>query len=244
MTNHEQDLELIDQFLRGELDFGEREAIEKRMINELNFKQLVEQQKLLQQSFVRLEREKLWAKMEALNHDEEENTHISGSFLQRNWYWVMGAAASVAIVIWAGILWQQNQNQAEQVYLTYYKPVEELSFPVARGQSEAEDILQQATELYNSRKFNDCMVKLTAFNNRDDRHNYVLGLTLLELNQYEQALKTFDGISPESEDIDSVNWYKSLTLLALNRKDEAMALLAQLSEPPFPVRKLMLELTK
>lgn len=234
------DMDLIDRYLFGQLTDEDLQQFEKRMQQEPDFLQQVGDTKKIQQVVLITERTKLWQQLTI-----EEAKHKTGkqrflSFTPTVW----AAAASILLFVAVGGYWWSQQNKYREIYITYYKPYEELSFPKARGGTEADMALPLAAAQYRERKYTECIGTLEPLTEKDNRVYFVLGLAYAQQEEFEKALGSFDQVTDDFYLNDEVRWYKALAFLALKKPEKAKVLLGKITQRKPEIEELMKRLSK
>ena len=151
---------------------------------------------------------------------------------------VLSLAASVAVLITAGIFYFSNRTISPENLYTRYMEQPDLIFDggVARGQESVgldtiTALMKQADNFYNQQNFASAIDVLESaepsrYRGYEDLVHLRLGIYHLSNGQTETALTYFDQITEVTE---SVRWYKSLGLLKLSRTAEIPALLGPLT---------------
>lgn len=109
--------------------------------------------------------------------------------------------------------------------LNQYNGWSELPSLIERGESENEYLVKGEEAFLNKeyaiakQQFENVASEGANFNANTSLY---LGISYLELNEYKSALLTFDKlINSESLDASKGHWYKGLTYLKMNKKDDA-----------------------
>lgn len=232
------DMDLIDRYLLGQLGDEELRQVESRMQREPEFLQQVEDARKIQQLVVATERAKLWQQLAEEEAKNKTGKHRFLSFSPTVW----AAAASLLLMVALGGYWWSQQNKYKEIYLAYYKPYEELSFPKARGGTEADMALPIATEQYKEKKYTKCIDTLEPLSEKDDRVYFVLGLAYAQQEDFEKALENFDRVTDDFDLLDELRWYKALVFVAMKKPERAKELLVNIKQRKPMVEELLKQL--
>ena len=223
MDEHLNDMDLIDRMLLRQLTPEEQREVEERIKRDPEFAKEVEDAKSVVQVVMAGERERLWKQLS----NENSANDTKQRFLNFSpTVWAVAAAILVGVMI--GGYWWNGQSNYQELYDAYYAPYGELSFPRSRGASDSEKLLQEAADLYQEKKYDESIKLLTALEEKDDRHYFVLGLALMQQKEFEKALDNFGHISGDFEFIDEVRWYQGLIFLAMNEPEKAKETLLEI----------------
>lgn len=148
--------------------------------------------------------------------------------------WMLAAAAVIALLI-AFALWPRNPQtplSPEDLYASYYQ-FEALS--LERGSSETDSLFSVANTAFNEKAFVEAIPLLEKLKDDTDfgRQEYALlhlGISYMEVGEWEKARLALNEISPESSFYTKAQWHLSLCLLAFNQAEQARPILKNLLE--------------
>lgn len=225
------DDQLIDQYFSNELDETGRIHFQQKLETDTDFAAAFEL-RLEMETFLERhpQREMLKDKLKTLGKDfkEEKTTKIiSITQKRKQWLWVAGIAAAIAliaIIIWpflfpSSLYEQYNQHR-----------------PLALQERSTSANLQAETA-FNDKNFDLAYLALTEYLNdqpNDVRAQLALGISALELDRIPEAKRIFETIREgESAFSQSASWYLALTHIKQNELEEARAYLEQIPSGSF-----------
>ncbi|WP_299678411.1 hypothetical protein [uncultured Dokdonia sp.] len=250
--NPEEEHTYIENYLLGKFSKEEGETLQKRMSEDIRFRESV----LLQKQLLEALSEETWSTAENVavkRLKEYEELYKSQDFVQlknaiiqaqnayknsapksnRSWLYYLSAAL-IAILITLIVLVPQGQTPQE-LYVDYYTTSDVPSL-VARG-GEENSTLIDAERYFEEGNYNKALTLLapavaTAAKNKASILLYK-GISEMELGQFEKAHATFDALR-QSDLIDAPmgTWYKTLLYLKTEDIVKAKELLKQISNSP------------
>ncbi|WP_299884851.1 hypothetical protein [uncultured Lacinutrix sp.] len=140
-------------------------------------------------------------------------------------FWFVGIAASIAILITVS-LFVFKENSLNELY-TQYIHLNEIPSLVTRGK-DSNKLLENAQLLFEDQKYQKAVETFIKYHRKEDSIeplSYIyMGVAYLELNEFDKALKQFEELSNTLQ-AKKINWYKAMTFLKQNKKDELIAVL-------------------
>jgi hypothetical protein len=257
MSLSEKDLELIENYLLGDLSAAENEKVEKRMEEDKEFAEEVEFMRNTMQAS-RLEgRKELRNKLNETEHKhaadieararKEMNQEPGGEKIvqlrRRRWLYAAATVAAAAIGFYFGIILPSNQGP--KMYNEYFKPYPNKVIPSTRGEEVPEQFAHYSQEEYNlvvrgmkyyERKNYKKAAELFEKHVPQKEENAALvlykGISQLEAEKEEKALQSFRYILNlgESDIQDQSQWYLALAFLKTNKTESAFEILQIISE--------------
>ncbi len=238
------DDDIIDRFLKGELSEEAAKDFQNRLESD---HELVDRLKLEKQLFESLNEED-WSTLDNADHPEvaayralfadEESAEIKKAIAisqetykaggketpvkKLNNWWTYSAAA-VLLVLASVLILFPRKNSPESLYMSYLARTE-LPSVVNRGKEEADNLLADGQRLFEEKEYEQAIeiLKRVPEQDRIGAYYIYLSLGLAEVEKYEEALTTIDGLI-ESNLLDSVKgyWFKSLIYLRANELNKA-----------------------
>tara|TARA_R110002072_G_scaffold216077_1_gene373302 strand:- start:256159 stop:256896 length:738 start_codon:yes stop_codon:yes gene_type:complete len=216
-----EDFELIENYLDGNLDSTSIAKVETRLSQEEDFRINVEEIRDLREG---IQRAALKEKLNVFHMDiekiqpEKNKIHLM--------YWAI--AASISLFILAGIWWAtQSTSPQEKIFQSYYHTDPGListmssagDYEFARGMVDFK--LGEYTEAVNR------WDKLLADNPSSDTLNYFLGLSYLELDDFQKSKQLLSNVTgtEESYFYKDANWYLGLIMVKEGNFEAAIPLL-------------------
>lgn len=229
MSLDKEDLILIEKYLEGSISPHEMELFNTKIQNK-DFKDELELHQNIAKSLTRVHEKKLKAELKVdLGRIYKANT-TSKPFKIRPifYYW----AATLSAILISAFIYFNVKNSARDLFRTYYKPYPVA--PMARG--ELGPMQPSAFERYNNGDFENAVPLFRQLikeqKNPEDKTLFqlLLGNCLLNINQPNEAIENFDMIIRLGDTVfvQHAQWYKSLALLQMEKKDELQKILEQM----------------
>ena len=239
MNDFNEDTELIDRYLQGQLSEVEKKLLDDRLKTDEDFKRELIEAQIVKDIVLAAERKNILDKIIAAQASSiQKNKQRFLSFTPQVW----AAAASVIFALSIGLYYFIQSNKYEKVFDAYYQPYDELAFPVSRGASEEEMTLASATELYHQKRYQESINQIADVVKKDESLYFLIGLDYLGLKQYNKANDAFTNVSDEFLKADELHWYKALTLTALKKNEEVKVELEKIRSSNFQKQNLIRDL--
>ncbi len=247
--NPEEENTYIEDYLLGHLSKTEEASFEKRMSEDIRFRESVLIQKQLfdalpENNWSSAENvaEKRIQEYEALYRDKEtlqlketlKNVNRTyqkkNSKSTRSWLFY-ASAALIAIIISIGILMSGPQN-VQELYVDYYD-TSDIPSLVTRGIKE-DTLLMNAERYFEEGKYQEALTILDAKIETTTKNKASIllykGISEMELNQFQKAHTTFDQLSnTDLMDAPMGTWYKALLYLKMDDPEKAKTILQEIS---------------
>lgn len=222
-----EDIELLEQYLAGTLEAGERARLEARLSQEPELvKELHELQTLIdgigkagRTDVLTSLRELEWT-LPAL---ESQVVPFWGST------WVRVAASVSVLAVCAYLFWPRPEDP-QRLFAQYFEPYPNVIMPTVRGDVDT-TLLERAYRAYDHGKFDDA-IDFFRRAGQDDAAVYLyLGNSYLATGDAENAIPLFEKVISEYDAFDDqAAWYLALGYLKNGNKGEAMKIFARISE--------------
>ena len=223
MTPEEILSEKIEHYLKNRLSPREREDFEKQcrenpdIANALNaYAEKMSVVKAYGQSQIR-------ASFKERQRKKEEQKRSRIIALRR--YSLAAAIVLVLALLPLRYFYSSSSMHMQALYEDYFQiPA---ASPGRNGAYDSSHPYRQALEQYNKKQFQQVVVLLepllqdSSFTKRSEASFY-LGLTYMALEQFEEAIKSFDRLGAESSFLQAAQWYKGLSYLGLKKKKKAI----------------------
>ena len=245
----EEESNIIENYLLGNASPEEAAAVEKRMSEDIRFRESVLLQKELHasldendwsfakkvapkkvQEYEQLFKSKETAQLQEAILQAQLNYKKDTTKSRRPWLYYLSAAL-IVVLITIGIVLQKEQNPQE-LYVEYYT-VSDIPSLVSRG-GEDDTSLIDAERYFEDGEYNKALEILTPKVATVTKNKATVllykGISEMELAQYEKAHTTFDQLI-ESDLIDAPMglWYKALLYLKVEDSEKAKELLLQIN---------------
>jgi hypothetical protein len=220
----QEDLDILDRYLRNELDEKSKILVESRLASDATFRELWQDLVILQNSLEINRRRELLGKMQQWNRDKK--------MLRGHWFLnPISIAATVLILIGLGfVIWKPWSKTSPEELAVKYFAYPELS--ISRGTDEQDSLKWMAYEFYLEEKYRDSELKLRTYlhSTADPEASFLLGVILTGAEFFDTtAISILRAALRPPNAIEEVNWYLALAYLRSNKPDRAIDLLGQLS---------------
>ena len=224
----EQDIELLERYLNGDLHSNEKEEVEERLKSDPTF---ADRMKILQDS-----KAAILNPVDDFRNELRQviNEQEQGALVEEkrpfNWRYGIAAALFAIALTFAAYLIMLKPPTADALYADNFNiPPENITVRDQPG----DDLLSEALDAYNQDNYQEALGLFQEFLQEDPQHQGVMfysGICQLVLDQNEQALVTFQNISTQQtgEYLTAAQWYLGLTYLKLDHLDQAKATLGDL----------------
>ena len=224
----EKDLEIIENYLAGNLEAAQKAQVENRIDKDPSFAQKV--------SLVKETSEVLKIDVAGFRKDlatiEEEfatNRWSIRRFFKENSYLMAAAIALIAMVGVSYLIWFQNPPTSELFAANFQIPPENIT---TRADLES-NALTQGLEAYNEQNYLSANEQFAQVLTSDPNNQAVLfysGICHLTLSEEQQAIDKFEKIiaSGTGEYLTAAKWYLGLTYLKLQDIPQSKVVLEEL----------------
>ncbi len=233
--------ELIEAYLNGTLNYIERKHVEERIANDVNFKQLFELHKEVNESISDTKFHQFHSLIQQADaayfdaHQKSLPVENASRLVIRFKGMMRYAAMLLAVLGTAAVLKFTFFNGAkpEKLFDQYYAAYH--SDMVMRSTHPERTDLENAVLEYNRGDYAAALQKLDGLTSEDQKDYlawFYKGLTCLALDQTPEAIHSFRVISPDWDHplVEHRNWYLALALLHNNNREEAVAVFSEIRE--------------
>ncbi|MEO1052700.1 MAG: tetratricopeptide repeat protein [Bacteroidota bacterium] len=235
MENEDKDIALAEGYIEGSLTENERSDFEKRLMEEKELQELLNDMKTLTVGIAYAGRESARqkiAELEASFQEENEETKVIPIWQNRKFF----AAAAVVAILLVSTFTIFNLNQSpssEALFQTYYEPYMILSGSGTRNtdsESAAND-QDKALIAYEQQKYEEAIAILEPIQQDNEINKFYLSSAYLASGQAEKAIDGFQGvISSGGEYTRQAQWYLALSYVKLGDVEEAKSALSVIIE--------------
>ncbi len=220
---------------------GEKEAI-KKAVDNLAYKWVKDWKEEEQDNDYLKELKEFAAS--GLKQNEEELQKRSLKVIKRDktiskvriinkWYYVAASIAAIFIIsinIWSYFYSAVNNSE---LFVSYYQPYSFVLDQTRDSDTKIESTFNKAATLYKSKKYLDAsaMFKdLLSIDNNNVRTRFLYGLTLIEKENYLNAVKELVIITEQHDSFNlEARWYLALCYIKLDNNKKAKELFLELS---------------
>ncbi len=243
--------EIIDQYLSKQLKGDQLSAFESKMSSDATFKKEVETQAFIHRGVnkfgedeMRLKLKKIRAEVLSTDQKQEENTEAKGKVVplgkrkKQNPVLRWSMAASIALALGAAVyFFATRQNiSGQDLYANYYQPFSE---DINVRNVTAEDIANQASQLYQGKKYKEALplfLQILEAEPNNAEVQLASGICQLETDNLEKAIQTFSAVSnPLFKD--QAQWYLAMIFLKQSDMANAKTVLESIKEGDYNYAK-------
>lgn len=238
LTAHQ--IDLIDAFLRGELEANALDEFKLLVETNSVFKEELEQKRSLQTTMMRKGNKDL----KQLLKDQEQKPRIKPEQKPSPIFrWISMAASLLILVGILSFFYNPSQDsEYRELYAENFTVYPNDYVRIERGASESSEINSIFND-YSSQEFEKTIKGIDAILNSkgeaDDKLSFYKGVSLMGLENFEEASKIFEQL--KKSDIkdyqNQIAWYSALTQLALENPDKAKVDLARIISSDNDFRK-------
>lgn len=226
--------ELIDAYLKGQLEGDELHKVERLIDEDPLFREELQFRQQAAKAFARNEYERLKSRLKGLTDEEQSpTTPMSGRGVRLTWWY---AAASILLVGSIGLfnLFNSSVRTPSELYSIHFAPYPNIVMPIIREATD-EDSLTRAYATYeqgNYEKAYKLFGQLVSDGNADAETVFFQALSAMELNRFNEAITLLTTYldSPGTKLIRQAQWYLSLAHIKIGEIESAINILEQLSE--------------
>ncbi|HRQ49935.1 MAG TPA: hypothetical protein PLR74_05330 [Agriterribacter sp.] len=224
----EEELDLIDRYLNDHLPVAERAAFEQRLADQQDWRQKVEEIRLISLGI------REWMLEQRLEAFEENVPAAIVPVKKTDWKkWLVAASVIVLVVAGAWLLFREPEN--EKLFAAYYKP--DPGLPVGMGGNSSNYIFYDGMVDYKEGNYTVAIEKWKSVGDRyayTDTLNYYLGLACMGAGNMEQAVQYLGKVfeKDSSPYTQKAIWYQALAYIKLGNNAAAGALLRQTAGMP------------
>lgn len=223
-------MQLIGEYLSGELSASETLSFENRLSTEPIWKEKVEEIRIITLGIQEASLEQM---LSTLRHEKTNNKTVSmKSAVWKRWL----VAASVITIVAIGTLLIFNKPKNEKLFAAYYK--NDPGLPVVMGDGDNSNYtLYDGMIDYKEGNYNKAIKKWNSIGNNNrftDTLNYYIGVANIGAGNLTEAIKNLEHVS-EKEDsrfYEKAMWYLSLIYIKQKKNDAAKNLLNKISAIP------------
>lgn len=237
MKNIDQDFNLIQQYLDGELPPEQRTQVEKRLEQEQDFARLYQRSRAAIQTIKDDAEKTTMAFLGELHQKEikqEPKKEATPRVRQLPIRRILSIAAVLVLLLTATLWLFRPQNTSLTAFDNYYNRP---AFDMQRG-GQADALISDIIQAYNSGDFSTALERIEAYErSAGTQVNISLykAVSLLETGETEQAQNVLQELKEQEEQLDEIYWLSAMTHLKSGDKFAASADLEVLLSDKFPV---------
>ena len=237
MKMNQEEMDILDSYLRGELNEDERAVLDDRLKKEPDLRAQLE---IMEQVKDAASDHELKQKLDIIHEQTTSQERPSFSTKQPFFYWAAASIALVTLAIW--LMWPPVDNKSlAREYLEVYDDY-------LTSRSSGEEGIIRAMALYNTQQFEEAVSALREVpDNRNADVSFYLGLSFLYSEQFDSAQFYLQHVIDVSEKYDQQSrWFLALSYLSDDEAGTASILLNEITAADFNYKKsqaLLEELT-
>ena len=216
--------ELIEKYFEQNLTEAEKITFEELLVKDAAFKEEFDFYKELKNAVTVAERQKIKQEVQQFEKGSNERAFVLKKYFPY--------AAILLFMISFIVYFATNTPSSEGLYDSYYEAYPNTAVSNTRDNSNEQSNVQQAFVAYDLNDF-DTANKLFDSALTTTKADYILfykGISLMELNKHNDALKLFETTNWSKEYVEKSLWFQSLCYLKLNDKNKAKRTLEILVE--------------
>lgn len=231
MNQEELDIELIERHLKGLLTDEERVIFERKLKDDEEFAEKIEDYKAIIQGIQIGERDKFREEIAAWEKELAEEETSASSFSIKK-YWPLAAAAALIIGAILYFYPSATRQDTQQLFTAYFEPYEDVIS--VRNEGE-EDHLAAGMSYYNLKAYDQAITALSQYLQSHDRDDvrFYLGSAQLASGKTDDAIATFKQVlTTESIFKEQSEWYLALAHLSNKNKMQCKEMLSKIANDP------------
>lgn len=223
--------QLIAKYFKNGLSAKEQEQLDVLLNNDATLAESFEFEKNLKASLIDSGKDTLrgqFNQLELTIQEQEAENKSRSSFLK----YAIAAVLIIGSTLFVVKSFSSAQVSSDELYAQYFEPYRNVIAPIQRGetvQTEEEKVFAN----YEMRDYQTALAGFRMLKEKSNQDYLVLyeGVTLMQLNQYEQAIIVFNTFPKNKNKFaDKLQWYLSLAYLKTEKITEAKALLQLIIE--------------
>lgn len=229
--------ELIDAFLSGDLSQAEEAAFLEAMRTDEALRQEVELHREMDTALTETDALTLRATLQRI-HTRLADQPADDKIRKWRFTWAYQAAAVLLLlIVSAGIYYyvQDDTMSSEQLYSMYYQPDDAVMIMRAGASGTHDGQLMEALKKYEAQDYQGALQLFKQGESNLLVHFYS-GLAYMEINNYEEAINSFQKIMDEGENlfVEQASWYQGLCYLKTGQNEKVLETLRQLAQEGNP----------
>ncbi|MEO1517344.1 MAG: tetratricopeptide repeat protein [Bacteroidota bacterium] len=219
---------LIEKYLSNRLTEAEKQQFAHWMASDEDFQREVAFHENLQRVTRAHERQQLKQRLQEL--DQQTNAKQPPARPQRG-RWL--GLAGLLLLMCLSVYWLCNQpSNPEKIYAQYHSPFPNSLQPVSRDRSDG-SLESRAFLFYENGRYEQALQQFESIAKDNPRPDFGFyqGLTLLQLERFEEASELFEALKESDTQYRAeVHWYGALAHIRLGQLDEGRSNLRSLQQ--------------
>ncbi|HKK77831.1 MAG TPA: hypothetical protein VJ953_22325 [Saprospiraceae bacterium] len=237
MENFDQNFELIQEYIDGNLPAEQRTQVEERLEKDPDFARLYQRSKMTIQVIKQEAEQSTMAFLDGLHEKEigqASQEKGAAKVRQMPLRRILSIAAVLALLITAGIWLFLPQNESLTAFENYY---ERPAFDMQRG-AEGDPLLSEIARVYNAEDYMATLEKINTYENIEDTEialKRYKAIALIETNRIKEAQDLLESLKGDGEQPDEIYWLSAMANLKADNQTAAIDDLKALLSGDFPV---------
>jgi tetratricopeptide (TPR) repeat protein len=230
--------ELIEKYLRGELDGDLLNFFREKLSSDRAFLDEVNMQKELTEAIRGVGRDRLKVRFKSF-HEDVLSYHSNNRRENRIPFYAVAATLSIVLLGLAYYLFERTTT-AEEVFVAHYKPYPNTVFPNNRNGLDVISEEQQAFAYYDNGEFEKSRILFERIVEQEENEvaRFYLGNVYLALGHTSKAINTFSAyLGKPGEYTSEATLYLSLAYIRENKLSDAADLLNRINDGNTQVNK-------
>ena len=234
MSLKETDHNLIDKYLRSQLDAKEEKLFSKKQEG-ADFQKELNLRKNSLSIFKKNGREELKKRLQYLekNIQTEQPIEQTSSAKVRPINRMVWLAVAATLLLLMGLFWwNTSTTNSTELFAQHFKPYPNIIAPIVKSQTPSTTKYELAFQKYEQGKYQDAIVLLEKVNTEEGR--FYLAISHLANENEKQAITLLDDLvkEPSNRFYEASQWYLALAYLKTDEVDKAADILDLIKEKP------------
>lgn len=223
------EIKRIDEYLMNYLNETEELEMEEQLAVDMRFKAELDLNEEINESVMEEDIMSLRNSLSEIAKEEKPDSKIRQFVPGTFWHSpsrLIGAAASVAAVISVGAMTlSQHKLTSQEIYKNTYRPYEATGLYRSSASISPEML---GVDLYNDKKYQLALEQFSKVLKDNPEHpmsNFYSGLSYQQLEEFQQAIKSYQKVITEKDNlfVEMAEWYMALCYLNTNESNKAYA---------------------
>ena len=248
MSNKGNDIDLIDNYLEGNITEEDISLFNNRVAEDKDFKMLLDQISMIRGGVISKSREDILHRIREIEKEIIEDPAITNDnkiVRLPHTQWFRYAAAVFIIVVGGYILFTLfGDYKSSALFDKYYAPYAELKIPASRGGNPDQMAVQMALDSYHNNNYKQVHELIGNIDSANVEASLLKGLSYLDQENFAGAIPYLQIVAKSNTQFnDSGKYYLALALLGIGENNQAIEWLESIdSKDNFPVDKLLEDL--
>ncbi|MEA3494956.1 MAG: hypothetical protein U9R42_02860 [Bacteroidota bacterium] len=232
-----ENIELIERYMDGNLSEEEKLIVESKIANNPAFADEVELRKEINEAILEADVDDFKEKLEIVFQDQQEQNKVLEHFKSILYGKKKMLVASMLLLVIAisGIFLITNKNDMQYVIDNYYQPYEAKVLVRSDDTNPITIMLNTAMQKYEEQEYYEAVglfEEVLKMDNKNIQGHLFSGISNFEIEEYLKANESFNYIINDNNNlyIDQAKWYLGFCYLEMEDKEKALDLFQNISE--------------